>query len=1041
MYFPIQLEQSMLPRKPVKRKRKPPREPECSFCRGNDRKNKMGQPELMATCDECGRSGHPSCMDLPGLGDILRSYPWNCIECKTCEICNEKGDDARILFCDLCDRGWHMDCMQPRIEEAPTGKWHCPHCPPPPPPPPEASHQEQALPQESDHSPTTPAARESSVASSSRSQLTEKQPKGKGKGKRRSTAVATAHFDSEDDVDVEVEETPKARRGRGRPRKTEALSPIGPQHPDSEPPTSPHRQHKRVRLEHSPVSHPLPRVRLRLPTQKGKGKEREEEEPPKGLFDEILTEEERDTLKTAITAADKQRFERSRAIAEEQLALPPPPIRARASEVPDVPPTPGPSARPLRSSTLHTPTIPAATPLGLSASPAPSTATPGPFTKGEPTAIRIRSIRFGQYDIKTWYDAPFPEEYATIPDGKLWICEFCLKYMKSQFACERHRLKCKARHPPGDEIYRDGAVSVFEVDGRKNKIYCQNLCLLSKMFLDHKSLFYDVEPFLFYVITEVDDVGARFVGYFSKEKQSPKDYNVSCIMTLPVRQRQGWGNLLIDFSYLLSKKEQRAGSPEKPLSGLGYLGYKNYWTLSLMRYLRTAPDRPRLEDISLATSMIIEDIVTTLQQQGMISAREPTPPPVKPLPGQSIKLHKGRKGGVARRHLQRTQTNDKDSEMSKGPFVAPKHYEITWDRDKVEQYLRAWEAKGYLKLKPEKLQWSPYILTRKDKAENERRKETERRQADGQQEAPAARETESSTKSAEPSSNGHADSATPSVVPFLSPMNIFDDDVVEEVPRPPETRRSRSQSPITTSDKLAEEPEVRASPRKHPSRSRPKQDTSTPMVVDVPRSTRVGRRGRESANPAGALAMTPTPEVQKSGRVLRSSEPNKRAASPPQVTPKPRKRKRGESSSDVEPDKKDGTTEDAEDSLPPAPGMPNGRHANGEVAHTIKTKDLATILFEDEVLPPAMPRRPPAIRKRRTSPTEGGGPDMKSETATTPLTRSASGQRLPSDDTVYTPGASNGKGALVVEVVEGNADADGDYEEDAEGEPDDEGVQ
>jgi hypothetical protein len=104
------------------------------------------------------------------------------------------------------------------------------------------------------------------------------------------------------------------------------------------------------------------------------------------------------------------------------------------------------------------------------------------------------------------------------------------------------------RHPPGDEIYRDGSVAIFEVDGRKNKIYCQNLCLLSKMFLDHKSLFYDVEPFLFYVITDIDDTGARFVGYFSKEKRCPKDYNLSCIMTLPVRQRQGWGMLLIDFS-------------------------------------------------------------------------------------------------------------------------------------------------------------------------------------------------------------------------------------------------------------------------------------------------------------------------------------------------------------------------------------------------------------------------------------------------------------------------------------------------------------
>lgn len=68
------------------------------------------------------------------------------------------------------------------------------------------------------------------------------------------------------------------------------------------------------------------------------------------------------------------------------------------------------------------------------------------------------------------------------------------------------------------------------------------------MFLDHKSLFYDVEPFLFYVMTEMDDVGARFVGYFSKEKRSLKEHNLSCIMTLPVRQKKGWGNLLIDFS-------------------------------------------------------------------------------------------------------------------------------------------------------------------------------------------------------------------------------------------------------------------------------------------------------------------------------------------------------------------------------------------------------------------------------------------------------------------------------------------------------------
>jgi hypothetical protein len=42
------------------------------------------------------------------------------------------------------------------------------------------------------------------------------------------------------------------------------------------------------------------------------------------------------------------------------------------------------------------------------------------------------------------------------------------------------------QHPPGNEIYRKASISVFEIDGRKNKIYAQNLCLLAKLFLDHK---------------------------------------------------------------------------------------------------------------------------------------------------------------------------------------------------------------------------------------------------------------------------------------------------------------------------------------------------------------------------------------------------------------------------------------------------------------------------------------------------------------------------------------------------------------------------
>lgn len=33
--------------------------------------------------------------------------------------------------------------------------------------------------------------------------------------------------------------------------------------------------------------------------------------------------------------------------------------------------------------------------------------------------------------------------------------------------------------------------------------YCQSLCLLSKLFLDHKTLYFDVDTFIFYILVEV----------------------------------------------------------------------------------------------------------------------------------------------------------------------------------------------------------------------------------------------------------------------------------------------------------------------------------------------------------------------------------------------------------------------------------------------------------------------------------------------------------------------------------------------------------
>ena len=62
------------------------------------------------------------------------------------------------------------------------------------------------------------------------------------------------------------------------------------------------------------------------------------------------------------------------------------------------------------------------------------------------------------------------------------------------------------------------------------------LCLLAKLFLDHKTLYYDVDPFLFYVLCEEDERGEEtLAGYFSKEKSSADNNNIACILVLPVR--------------------------------------------------------------------------------------------------------------------------------------------------------------------------------------------------------------------------------------------------------------------------------------------------------------------------------------------------------------------------------------------------------------------------------------------------------------------------------------------------------------------------
>ncbi|XP_077406289.1 histone acetyltransferase KAT6B isoform X1 [Vanacampus margaritifer] len=297
-------------------------------------------------------------------------------------------------------------------------------------------------------------------------------------------------------------------------------------------------------------------------------------------------------------------------------------------------------------------------------------------------------IEFGKYEIQTWYSSPYPPEYSRLQ--KLYLCEFCLKYMRSKNILQRHTKKCGWFHPPANEIYRKDGLSVFEVDGNVSKLFCQNLCLLAKLFLDHKTLYYDVEPFLFYILTKNDHKGCHLVGYFSKEKLCQQKYNVSCIMIMPQYQRQGFGRFLIDFSYLLTRQEGQAGSPEKPLSDLGRLSYLAYWKSVILEYLYRQPNKHvSVKGISRATGMCPHDIAATLQHLGMIDRQD----------GRVVLIRRER---LIHRHMDRLRSDprrrDVDPEAlrwtrstSRNAVPSQEEREAVMDSERLKQQASCWE--------------------------------------------------------------------------------------------------------------------------------------------------------------------------------------------------------------------------------------------------------------------------------------------------------------------------------------------------------------
>lgn len=328
----------------------------------------------------------------------------------------------------------------------------------------------------------------------------------------------------------------------------------------------------------------------------------------------------------------------------------------------------------------------------------------------------------------------------------------------------------------------------------------------------------------------------------------------------------------------------------------------------------------RFVDVSAATAMTIEDVCATLTHLNMIEIRDRVPTP-RPLPGQSIKTIKGRKSGVARKHLQRTTTHD--DERVKGPFVAPTSYTVSWDRNAVEQHLASWEAKGYLKLKPENLKWSPFLIARARKSDG-------LPYEDGIPQSATEVATPSTdalvTPIAGPSSEGGGGTGSPAFA-------LFDDDNVEitrgspssEVPVPPSpsednqvlrrsahrSRRYRSSSPPDAEGEVTPRPKrprrstastvltlsasIRNSDRRTSKRTRPlarplsQRDDADLIAEDAALAARLAMEEdpprRQLRSRSNTEQEPPRPISPSTPRSISSPRKRKRVESPPSTTP------------------------------------------------------------------------------------------------------------------------------------------------------------
>lgn len=219
-------------------------------------------------------------------------------------------------------------------------------------------------------------------------------------------------------------------------------------------------------------------------------------------------------------------------------------------------------------------------------------------------SARVATVNYGSHSLVPSFASPM-----LCIDETLNICSKCLTVVPDLKSLGSHYAECSALSEY-DPIYEEaGSAKIARLgsDGKKRR-----LSLLGLMFIRHKTVYFDVSEYDFFII-----YNEEIMGYFSRPRGG--NYSLCCLMVFPCFMRLGLGSLLIDFSYLRwstqpeMERENESGydkpAPERPFSKKAIFCFRKYWKYRVIgaRSIREVAERYNLP---------VNDVILGLELNG-----------------------------------------------------------------------------------------------------------------------------------------------------------------------------------------------------------------------------------------------------------------------------------------------------------------------------------------------------------------------------------------------------------------------------------------